>query len=676
MAVGGRGSRSGIAWAVATCVAVGGAVAYALAGANGPLGLSDRSGLLSMAVAVPALAVALIGLQWARPGAHEDEAAAVARLVREVRSVGEPQWTHGLGGELTAIDVTFRFQPYAHARAAGLPPTPAGQLDRVIEDYRAIRPRRLVITGEPGAGKTVLARKLVMELNKARTEREPVAVLIALADWDAREDLSDWVVRHLVRDFAMPARSARKVVDAHLVLPVLDGLDEMDAADMEVEHSRARQALETLARYQDGTDPAPLVVTCRTTRYDELEADGSHILDAARIEIEPVSSARAVRFLERRGAARRPAQWQPVLDELRSAPGGVLATALSTPWRLTLTATVYEREGDPGELLAAAVSADAVAEVLLERFIGSAARNAARDAGRYRERLIHERLHRLALVLGAGSTAETDLVLHRLGDRVEGVRRWVVRAALVPPLVVAVAILMRWEESADTLVDAASTLAVVSVLAVRELRSAGPLLFNGRTLLSIFSAPPLGSPLWRLGLHRFRRAVVRMVPAYFVLVALGYSVWKALPERVGGDGRIEQLWLFLGMAALLWILGCMSQVDNTAAGPVGPVRLGWWLVVVSPLPLCFRVASGGPALGHLLAALVMVAVLVTALRDWVGYLLHRVIDPRLGTGLPAFLDWCVAAGLMRTSGIAYQFRHREFQEWLVRQPEPVPGRRP
>ncbi|MES5821994.1 hypothetical protein [Streptomyces sp. RG80] len=29
-------------------------------------------------------------------------------------------------------------------------------------------------------------------------------------------------------------------------------------------------------------------------------------------------------------------------------------------------------------------------------------------------------------------------------------------------------------------------------------------------------------------------------------------------------------------------------------------------------------------------------------------------------------------GLLRTSGIAYRFRHREFQEWLVRHPEPVP----
>jgi hypothetical protein len=32
--------------------------------------------------------------------------------------------------------------------------------------------------------------------------------------------------------------------------------------------------------------------------------------------------------------------------------------------------------------------------------------------------------------------------------------------------------------------------------------------------------------------------------------------------------------------------------------------------------------------------------------------------------LGAFLDWAYGAGLLRLSGIAIQFRHREFQEWL------------
>jgi len=37
---------------------------------------------------------------------------------------------------------------------------------------------------------------------------------------------------------------------------------------------------------------------------------------------------------------------------------------------------------------------------------------------------------------------------------------------------------------------------------------------------------------------------------------------------------------------------------------------------------------------------------------------------RLPRHLPSFLDWAYAAGLLRLSGVAIQFRHRELQDWL------------
>ncbi|MEV6807471.1 hypothetical protein [Streptomyces sp. NPDC051132] len=42
--------------------------------------------------------------------------------------------------------------------------------------------------------------------------------------------------------------------------------------------------------------------------------------------------------------------------------------------------------------------------------------------------------------------------------------------------------------------------------------------------------------------------------------------------------------------------------------------------------------------------------------------------------LGAFLDWCCAAGVMRLSGTAYQFRHRELQQWLGDHPSPAADR--
>ncbi len=666
MAAGRRGA--GIAWVGATAFLVAGALVYVLAPEDGPLGVSDRSGLVSMVIGLPGLVVALVALLWARPGAREDQAAAVARLAREVRSVGEPQWTHSLGGDLAAIDVTFTFRPYAHGRAAELPTTPAGQLDRVVEDYRALRPRRLVITGEAGAGKTVLARKLVMELNQARAEDEPVAVLIALADWDEDELLSDWIVRHLERDFGLPPRSARAVMAGRMVLPVLDGLDEMDLDDVVATESRARGALEALATYQNGTGPAPLVLTCRTRQYDALETDGSHILDAARIEIDPVTPEEAIRFLGRRGAARRPGLWQPVLDELAAAPRGVLARALSTPWRLTLASRVYERDGDPGELVPATTVVE-IADLLLSRFIGASVTSTPRAPDRYRPYDIHVRLHRLALLLGAGSTAETDLVLHRLGERmppgrVRGVVcAWLAVAAVAPVLVLA----WSWPD-VDRMAFAGLAIVIVVGSLVEEVRDR-----TATSVLTDIAMPPLGSPLWRVGLRRCLRAGVRSLPAYVPVTVLAASLWQALPEAVGGGGGDPGLLVLLGwmgLAILAW--ASAGQLDSTAVGPAGPVRAGWWtFVLCMGVPVTGAMVSGGPDAADAVMTSLLMAGILALQRDWVGYLVFLASQCRLRYRPARFLDWSVTAGLMRTSGIAYQFRHREFQEWLVRHPEPV-----
>ncbi|MFI1582849.1 hypothetical protein [Embleya sp. NPDC020630] len=55
------------------------------------------------------------------------------------------------------------------------------------------------------------------------------------------------------------------------------------------------------------------------------------------------------------------------------------------------------------------------------------------------------------------------------------------------------------------------------------------------------------------------------------------------------------------------------------------------------------------------------------------FLLCVRVGPRaLPWRLGRFLHWATGAGLMRTSGIAYQFRHRELQDWLARNPTPRP----
>ncbi|MFE2970553.1 hypothetical protein ACFXKC_44440 [Streptomyces sp. NPDC059340] len=46
------------------------------------------------------------------------------------------------------------------------------------------------------------------------------------------------------------------------------------------------------------------------------------------------------------------------------------------------------------------------------------------------------------------------------------------------------------------------------------------------------------------------------------------------------------------------------------------------------------------------------------------------IRGRLPWHLGTFLNWAYEAGLLRISGVAYQFRHRELQDWLTAHPTP------
>jgi hypothetical protein len=661
MAVGGGGRK--VVWVAATGALIVGALGYVLAGDHEPLGVSDRSGLVSMLAALPALVIAMIAALWAQPGAYEDEAAAVARLAREVRSACEAQWTQSLGGDLTTIDVAFTFRPYPSARAAELPVAPEGRLERVVEDYRAIRPQRLVITGEAGAGKTVLSRKVVMELLAARGTEEPVPVPIALADWDEEEQLEEWIVRHLESDYGMHSRSARLVMDSRMVLPVLDGLDEMDAADTPVDETRAYLVLETLARYQRGTAAAPLVLTCRTRLYDALETVGGHLPDAARIEIEPVTATHAVQFLERRSAARWPTLWRPVLDELRAQPGGVLAQALSTPWRLTLAATVFERGGEPSELTGLEAESD-VADLLLSRYVEASRRMAPRR-WLYQEDDIHRWLRTIAGQLGSGSVMESDVLLLELGVRTRRVAvrslRWMVYACLA---VLSVAPVWIWSESR---LDA---LAWVNILLIPVLCVINALVGQRLYPPLVFGAPPLGSPLWGLGL---RLAVTRNTYSWMFGV-ISILVLSAVPRLSFSDDPVEAYALALGWLATLGALRAASWVNRAACGPAGGIRCG---ILFGGGALCLGlmfIVFAGPSVysvASVSGVLLMVAAMTPGQCDFVFYVLLN--HGRVPLRLARFLDWAVAAGLMRTSGTAYQFRHREFQEWLVRHPWPTAG---
>ncbi|MDX3387493.1 NACHT domain-containing protein [Streptomyces niveiscabiei] len=284
-----------------------------------------------------------------------------------------------------------------HARniRGGLPlPAPRDgerPLEPLREAFRHFPSGRLVVLGEPGSGKTVLAVEFVRDTLAARRTDEPVPVLFALADWDPRSTgLRHWLEERLAAEYRALATVreertlARELLDAGLILPVLDGFDELPGP------VRA-QALRCLNRELD--ERLPVLLTCRTAEWEQVTRDDV-LTAAAVVRLRPLSYAAARTYLE--SAARPDAtgrtRWTGVLD----GPSAPLAEALTSPLTVALARTVYEDVSrDPGELtdLVRFPTAGHIERYLLDAFVPAAFADAD---PRWRPEAAHRWLRRLA----------------------------------------------------------------------------------------------------------------------------------------------------------------------------------------------------------------------------------------------------------------------------------------
>jgi hypothetical protein len=231
-----------------------------------------------------------------------------------------------------------------------------GQIGEVFADR--VPTRRLVILGEPGAGKSVLLIRLLQHLIEARTPSDPVPVLFSLSSWDPQEQtLKTWLANQLRRTHpALRAHATRgegsgdlaqALLDAGRILPLLDGLDELS----QVWHATAIDALNRALPAKQ-----PLVVACRAAQYrDALTHPGAMVRlnGAAAIELLPLEQDVAAAYLRRdAGGPHTPAaeRWDAVIALLGTdSPVG---QALSTPLGLFLARTIYNPRPQPNTFTA------------------------------------------------------------------------------------------------------------------------------------------------------------------------------------------------------------------------------------------------------------------------------------------------------------------------------------
>ncbi|MEU5438350.1 hypothetical protein AB0G73_34050 [Streptomyces sp. NPDC020719] len=567
-------------------------------------------------------------------------------------------------------------------------------------------------------------------------------VRLSLSGWDTERPLQQWLAQQIHEQFSdrLSLADARRLVHGHRVLPVLDGLDEMDTSTTPAARRRAARALEQLSAYQDPTGNAPLVLTCRTPQYAELAALDVRMREAARIELDPVTPAQATAYLTARTTS--PGRWATVITTLTTAPGGTLARALDTPWRLNLAATAYEERDratlahlrHPDQLLTLA-SPSAVRDHLLALYLPAVTSQHHTRPGRYSGDQAHRWLAALAAHLAANTSAGgTDIALLQLWPMAGRTRVRITDAVLAVFLALA------------------CTLPLVAQ--VDDSSPAG--LLAGATvglywLAAIWNAGRAGVPdrLHTFRLHRLRSSdhvsgrdattVVRTLAATLP-IGLTISVVGVLADRPT-HGLADDMTSAIAVALVLWLLGSAALVitkglttpvgDAPPTDPRHPVRadLVVGLAAGPTLGLAYALVCGlsillGTMYGATLTAGVVTGqptgfsalragldALATGLKSGFttgftagltngrAFLLAGWLASGLATGvaaglyliagagrrylvfllcsrgrlplrLGAFLHWAYEGGLLRISGAAYQFRHRELQDWLAGHPTP------
>ncbi|REK84450.1 NACHT domain-containing protein [Streptomyces inhibens] len=647
---------------------------------SGDLTTSDKVGVFGLLVAL--LPVSGAAAKMLKPSSEVDLVQAARKLAEVVEASELAQRTRLLGGDNQPIDVAFTFCAAPSRVAVGAAPT--GRLSEIRDYYRRLQPRRLLITGAAGAGKTVLAVELMLSLFEKREAGEPVPVRMALAGWDTTQPLDEWMTGELTDTYQLSRTTAQRLIDRRCVLPVLDGLDEMDAEVGDGGPCRAAAALAGLNRYQAGRQTAPLVVTCRAATYDALAAR-VRLLDAARIDVSSVTAEQARRFVAARVLT--PADWQPVVDGARQNPQGAAAHVLSTPWLLTLAVTVYEAEGDPMELLRF-TDPEALRSRLLDRFV-PAARELHKRAGNrdYRPEQIGRWLGLLARYLtdnarerrtmGGHVLSGTDLILHRLWPIV-GMRARAVDVAISS---ITGLPLLSW-----LVYLAIGDHTYIPELMVMALLTVSWICVSARTTWPVPKSVSLG----RLRTPEGRRAVVGPV-IVGVIAALALSLADVLPFFLSpgyspGYEIVDSLIGFFPITLIGGFAFGLRRNLEAAASSKGPntlvradlrsgMKLGFSIGVSFTLALTVITAID-PRFGSSLTYVATIGSVLGALGGVLGGIIWAGAWRRyfatllcargsLPWRLGRFLAWSSDAGLLRIAGNAYQFRHRELQDHLA-----------
>jgi hypothetical protein len=196
----------------------------------------------------------------------------------------------GLAGNPDAVQNAANFLLRVESRPEQ-PLPPGTSITQVYDETE----HELLILGEPGAGKSTLLLDLAKHLltRAERDETHPLPVILPLSSWAAkRPPLQDWIAEQLAQIYDVPRQLSEQWVKEERILPLLDGLDEMEET--------ARPACIAEINVYHHEHLIPLVVCSRTTEYEAAISCHRLALQGA-VVVQPLTREDVDAYLVRAG---------------------------------------------------------------------------------------------------------------------------------------------------------------------------------------------------------------------------------------------------------------------------------------------------------------------------------------------------------------------------------------
>jgi hypothetical protein len=629
-------------------------VIVVLAGGLDAVDTATVLGLLATAVAL------LLTIQYRRQDqlvVNDENLALAKQRIRDRVFEDQDTTRHGFVDKTRLFETEFELVDSPMQRYDGLPVI--SSITGIGAFFGTTENHRLLILGSRGSGKSVLVLQLVDQILQDRSRTiEAVPVPINASRWRSSSRFDSWLAEEISQEYQLPGPLSEGLVRRRQIIPVLDGLDELGRTPGDNEYARAQELIQALNEYTLGGRLSPLIASSRTDYYEGATAwDVDLTLDAVTVRVLPLTGTKVHNYIETNISDE---SWRPVLDALGGSEAPILASRFGEPLWLSLAINAGRKKLISPSALITSFGED-LEKTLLEahladlfrsmRFRALASYNSPDDLQRWFSNLAsyltrNESQH----LVGDRVLSASGVVPHEIWP-IAGVRR------------------VRNTDFALSLLISAPGLVWIGFL----------LLDRSRWYLSVLI------PFYGLYLAALARTSRKfwISPKFFVVRRLfGRSaVAQAILSTIGAviALRIFDWTVAIVAAASIWVMSGLSiGISQTlvtpprrTAGPDAPLLGERTISLVSGL-------AGGPALalvawrtscliGLVLAigyaGLVGLTVASAPWRRYVSFVACK------GKVLPirtlALLREGYESGLLRISGLEYQFRHVELQRQLT-----------